>query len=245
MDAGSNGMAEMEQAQEHAQQPQAEEQYVPQSKVNELMSGAKRKAEERSKAELEQLRQEHERLKQAYEQAQQQAGSMGGMQQQPDIEQIRKQVYDDVLSDFEKQQREYQEQQTQEQAQKIAQTFHTRMARGKDKYDDFDSVMQKFNPAAFPNLVSLATQVDNTEDVLYEAVKNPTKWATLSTLATHDPQAGLHALQEMSDSIQRNEQAQANYQPVQEPLNRIQSSPKASDTGSPNSVADFKKLFRG
>jgi len=236
----SNGQAE----QANQEQQQADQQ-LPQSKVDELVAGAKQKGKQQAQEELEQLRKEKEQLQKTYEEAKQQAGTMGGMQQQPDMEKIRNQVYQDIWQDFEKQQSEYQQEQQQEEAKRIAAEYDKRMKQGPEQFEDFEDVVKGFDPQSFPNIVMLATQMDNTPGIIYELAKNPNKLATMSHLAERSPQVAQNAMQKLNESIQANTQAQQQAQQVSEPLSRLQSSPKAQDTGSPNSVADFKKLFRG
>lgn len=227
-----------------------EEQYLPQSQVDKLMARAKNKGKEKGQQEmqeeLQKLQEENERLKNAQQQAGQQAGSMGGMQEPVDTEQIKKQVYNDLMNDLEQKQTEQQQEQMEQEAKRLANEYHTRMQNGNNQFSDFDDVMKDFDPGAFPNLVYLATQVDNTPGVMYELVKNPTKLASMSHLAEKSPQQAMQAMKRINDSIQANQQAQQQEQAASEPVSRLQSNPmKGQDTGSPNSVQDFKKLYRG
>ena len=218
--------------------PQAEEESLPKSRVEELVKKAKLKGRDSMQAELDALKAENETLKAS-------GGSMGGMAAPVDPDQIINAV---MAKMAEKQQADSEQRAREEmekEAQRVADTYHARMASGKETYEDFDDVMADFNPAAFPNLVYLASQVDNTPAVMYELMKNPSKWATIAVLSERDPKAAQNMLGKISASIVANEQAKANERDVAPPLSRLSSSPTGQDSGKPSSVRDFKRMFRG
>ncbi len=215
-----------------------QEKTLPISRVEELVKKAKLKGRDSMQAELDALKAENTNLKTS-------AGSMGGMPAPVDKEALKQ----EILTEFRQQAQQANEQRAQEEmdreAKKIAETYHARMSSGKDSFEDFDDVMADFNPAAFPNLVYLASQVDNTPAVMYELMKNPTKWATVAVLSERDPTAAQNMISKISGSIKANEQAKADDKTVAPPLSRMSSSPTGQDAGKPNSVRDFKAKFRG
>ena len=214
-----------------------QEKMIPVSRVEELVKKAKLKGRDAMQEELEQIRAENEQLKQS-------GGSMGGMAAPIDVDALRAQILGDLKAQFQQEDEDRAKADLQREAERLANEYHSRMTQGKESFEDFDEVMADFNPAAFPNLVYLATQVDNTPAVMYELMKNPNKWATAAVLADRDPQAAQNMINRISTSIKANEQAKAQERQVNEPLSRMQSSPTGQDTGA-LSIKDFKRMFRG
>lgn len=215
------------------------EKMLPVSRVNELVKKAKLKGRDSMQQQLEQLQRENETLKS-------QQPPMGGAPG-VDVDGIRKQVYDDLVAQLQNQQEAQAQEQLQKEAEKLAQDYHGKMSSGKEQFEDFEEIMGEFNPAAFPQLVYLANNTDNTPAVMYELAKNPQKLATLSVLSERDPRAAQSMINKLSQSIKVNEQAKAQEKSVNEPLGRMQSSPAGQDTGSMASlsVKDMRKMFRG
>lgn len=216
---------------------ESQEKMLPASRVEELVKKAKLKGRDQMQAEMDALKAENAQLKNN--------GSMGGMAVPAvDTESIKKQIMDDLRQQMQEANEQRAQDDLNKEAQKIADTYKARMTSGKDAYEDFDSVMSDFNPAAFPNLVYLASQVDNTPHVMYELMKNPSKWATLAVLSERDPSAAQNMINKMSQSIKANEQAKTEEQNVPSPLNRLSSSVTGQDNGK-KTVRDFKAMFRG
>lgn len=213
------------------------EKMLPVSRVEELVKKAKLKGRDSMQAEMDALRAENEKLKSN-------SGSMGGMAAPVDPEAIKQ----SVLNDLRQQMADANEQRAQEELKKeadgIVNSYKSKMATGKDSYEDFDDVMADFNPQAFPNLVYLVSTMDNTPQVMYELMKNPSKWATVAVLSERDPAAAKKQLERIGMSIKANEQAKAEEQNVPSPLNRLSSSTTGQDNGE-RSIRDLKKMFRG
>lgn len=213
-----------------------QEKLIPASRVEELIKKAKLKGRDAMQNELEALRGENEELRSS--------GSMGGMATPVDAEQMRKQIYDQIMGDFQSQDEERVQGELKKEAERLASDYRARMDGGKEIHEDFDEIMADFNPAAFPQLVYLATQTDNTSAVMYELMKNPNKLATITVLSERDPNAASNMINKISASIKANEQAKAAEKEVQSPLSRMQSSPAGRDNGD-TSIADYKRMFRG
>lgn len=214
-----------------------QEKMLPVSRVEELVKKAKLKGRDSMQQELDALKAENEKLKSG--------GSMGGMSM-PEIDSnaITQQIMANIKQQMQAESEERAKQELEEEATRIVQSYRSKMASGKEAYPDFDDVMADFNPKAFPNLVLLASQVDNTHDVMYELMKNPAKFGTIAVLSERDPQAAQRMLGRVSQSIQANNQAKAEQKDVPEPLSRLSSSKTGQDDGN-LSVRDYKKMFRG
>lgn len=222
-----------------ASAPVEAEKMLPISRVNDLVRGAKLDGARKMQEELEALKRENEQLRQSQ--------SLGGMNRAEPIDPaaIQQQVYDRLVQNMTAQQEAAQQERLQQQAEQMAREYHGKLAAGKQLYDDFDTVMSDFSPEAFPQLVFMANQADNTASIMYELAKNPQKLATLSVLAERDPKAAQAMIGKLSSSIKANEQAKAQEQTANEPLSRLQSSPVGQDTGAASSFADFKRMFKG
>ncbi len=214
------------------------EKTLPISRVEELVKKAKLKGRDSMQAELDALKAENADLKTN-------SGSMGGMAIPVDKEALKQEVLNDLKLQFQQEREKSAQDQMDKEARKIADTYHARMNNAKADFEDLDEVMADFNPAAFPNLVYLATQVENTPAVMYELMKNPSKWATLAVLSERDPQAAQNMIGKISASIKANQQAKVEEKQVPPPLGRMSSSPTGQDNGKPSSVRDFKAMFRG
>lgn len=213
-----------------------QEKMLPVSRVEELVKKAKLKGRDSMQAELDALKAENDQLKNG--------GSMGGMAMPVDPNAITQQVMASIKQQMQAESEERAKQELEAEASRIAQSYRSKMSSGKDAYEDFDDVMADFNPQAFPNLVLLASQMDNTPDVMYELMNNPAKFGTIAVLSERDPQAAQRMLSRISQSIQANKQAKAEQKQVPEPISRLSSSKTGQDDGS-LSVRDFKKMFRG
>lgn len=222
--------------------PEVAEERVPEkmisaSRVEELIKKAKLKGRDAMQDELEALRAENNQLKSG-------AGTMGGMASPIDPEAMRKQILEDLQGQFQQENEARAQKEMEDEARRLAEEYNGKMKTGASQYEDFSDVTADFNPAAFPNLVYLANQAENTPAVIYELMKNPTKLATVSVLSERDPQSAANMINRISESIKANEQAKAQEQDSPAPLGRMQSSPLGRDTGQPG-LADFKRMFRG
>ena len=213
------------------------EKTLPVSRVNELVKKAKHKGERKMQDKLDALTQEIQQLK-ASQGQEQSPGGIGGISQvNPD--QIRQQILDQVKQDIMSQQEEQQRKLIEDQARQVADQYHAKMGQGKDKYDDWDSVISDFEPEAFPELVYLANQTDNTADIIYELRKNPTKLVTLNNLVKASPRLAQAELAKLADSIKANQNAKLAENQVEEPLDRMKPSTVGVDNGS-RSIRDLR-----
>lgn len=126
---------------------------------------------------------------------------------------------------------------------RVANEFLSKVATGKDKYQDFDEVAN-VDFGRFPYSVHLANSVDNTADVVYELGKDRTKLAQLENLAERSPQDAMMQIKRMSQSLKDNEAA-AKIRTPNAPLDRLRPSNAGTETG-PRSVKDMRRnpMFR-
>lgn len=212
---------------------------IPRSRAEQLIKKAKLKGRDQMQAELDAIRAENEQLKQN-------AGSMGGMAAPVSAEDIEQKVLASLKRQFQDNAEAQAREQLQKEAEGIANAYRAKMEAGKSAYPDFENVMADFNPAAFPNLVYLANQMDNTHDVMYELMNNPNKLATVVVMSERDPQAAQNMLGRISASIKANQAAKASEKEVQPPLGRMSSSTQSAGTDSGElSMRDLKRMFRG
>ena len=207
--------------------------------VNKIAGRARQEAADRTRKQLEQEYAKREAERQANAIGNQ-SESMGGMSTGVDTEQIKRQVYEQIMAEA----RGAQEQQAQEQhkaaMEKVAATYHQKMAQGKDLHADFDEAMADFDVSAFPKLAFLVSDLDNAASVMYELSKNPMKLGSINNLVENSPPQALKALKSLSASIQQNQQGMSQASPSA-PLSRMKSSVTAGADSGEMSVASFKK----
>ena len=124
-------------------------------------------------------------------------------------------------------------------AQKIISDFQRKMEQGKAKYEDFDDVVGKSRLITNAKIVQLATQVDNTDDVMYELARKKGKVGSILALYNDDPSMAMEAMVELSESIKHNHKSVKSGK-TSEPLSQIKSSSTSSDDGTP-SIRDYMK----
>lgn len=219
-----------------------EEKMLPQSQVNDIVKREKAQVAERVRREME------------AEMAQKmQPQQMGGMSQGPDMDAIKQEVLNHIMqkaqemdAQEEKKAQEAHAAKEREDLQRAADDFYLKMGAGKDKYSDFEEVMQDFEPHAFPRVAFLAAengsdgQPLDTAGIMYELARNPTKLTHLNDLAMHSPKMAKKEMEKLSQSIVKNQQAvQGNVSP-REPLPRLKSSSSVgADTGE-MTLRDYK-----
>lgn len=217
------------------------EKMLPVSRVNELVKKAKWDGERKMQEQLEQAKQQIEQLQ--GQQAQQPVPQQGAQQGQQQGQQMSPEQLQQIMQMMQQKQQEEEAARHQEQLQKevdqVAQQYYGKMAQGKDLYEDFEAIAGGFEPAAFPQLVFLANQSDNTAAIIYELQKNPSKLASLQVLVEKSPSMARNEIAKLSQSIKANLDAKANLQEAKEPLDRMKPSPTGTDNGA-KTVRDYK-----
>lgn len=217
-----------------------EEKTLPLHRVNEIVRREKAQAAEQARRELEAEYQQ--KMQQAAPQAAQ-AQSFGGVDQ-ISAAQIEKSIVDKLMAEADRREKEYHLQAEQQRMEDLATKYFSKMQSGNDTIPEFKDVMANFNPSAFPQIVFLAADLDNTPQVMYELAKNPQKLAAIDYLAQRDPNAARNALSDMARSISSNDEAKANHVSAKPPLTELKASAKGGvDTGK-LTLADYKKMYR-
>jgi hypothetical protein len=195
-----------------------EEKVLKQSEVNELIGRIKHEAYTKGLAAAQQAAQ-----------AQPQGGGMGGMPQVTE-DQVRQMIADEA-----------QKQNQVAAAHKTLTNFADQMSTGKGKYSDFDETVANLGDMKnLLHVVELATETGIAGDVMFELGKNPSKVASLTTLAYINPQLAKIEMKRLADSIKANEQASQTPNAA-EPLSQIKhSSTVGKDNGS-NTVRDLRR----
>ncbi len=147
---------------------------------------------------------------------------------------IQKQVQDQLLA--------LQQQQhhaaTQQYAQQVISEFNRKMSMNSDKYPDLQQRVANLDLAKMPEIVELATKVDNTADVMHDLATNPMKIGNLLSVWQRNPKLAEEEIQRLSGSIKQNQDAQ-NTKSAPEPLDQIRTSPTSSDSGKMG-ISDFQ-----
>lgn len=124
-------------------------------------------------------------------------------------------------------------------------TFAQKMQAAKDSHPDFEELVQKLNLPTIPEVALLATQMENTSDIMYDLAKNPYKISAILNFARdprtmHLAQAEMHRL---SNSIKANKEA-INTPTTNDPLSQIKPSPSPTDNGQ-MTTRDWREKYKG
>jgi hypothetical protein len=230
---GSDGAVEPE------SDTKPEEKMLPVSRVNELIKKAKHAGERKMQEQLDQAQQQIQQL-QAGQQAPQAQAPQPPQQQGMTQEQIQAHVMQAIQAKMAEEKQRQEQEALEKEVNEVAKSYFGKIAQGKEAFEDFDAVTASFDPAAFPQLVYLATQTDNTAAIIYELQKNPAKLAQLSVLVDKSPQMARTEIAKLSQSIKTNEDAKKNLKEAQDPLNRLKPSVAGTDNGKMN-LRDLKK----
>lgn len=234
--SSSSGAAPSQAAVAPSQAPQttSEEKVFRQSEVNNLVGREKARAVE-----------EYKRLQTEQPQyAQQKYGDAGQQPASPHVQaapqnseaEMRRLAAEEAQKHFDRVNQDARTRYETEQAQKTVQNFWSKIAPGKEKYQDFDAVTGDIEYTRFPNVVQLlAEHVDNADDMLYEMGKDRIKMSQLEQLAHMSPKDAVRQAQRMSQSLKDNEAARKAKTP-NEPLHQM----RPSNTGTDNGVMGVK-----
>lgn len=127
-----------------------------------------------------------------------------------------------------------------EEATKIVSKYSSKMAQGKELFNDFEEVMTDFSPQAFPQLVYMAANEENAPAIMYELAKNPLKLASLQQLAQTHPVLAEKEFKKLAQSVSANQQAKQDNVSAPQPLSRLKSSQSTGVDSGKMSIADFK-----
>jgi exonuclease VII large subunit len=205
---------------------------LSQEQVNAIVGREKAAAEAKAAARTrQQVEQEYQQKIAQMSQAQEQQNTAVPREVNADA------VYQEVMERFNQ---EMQKQQLENQMTTVANNYQAKMQDAANRYEDFSSVTQHLDPTKFPQIVYLVSGMQNGGDVMYDLAKNPSKLATIHTLAQTDPELARAELLKLGASIATNQQAQAAEQPVSAPLDTIQPSNLSGSNGK-LSIRDLRK----
>ncbi len=207
---------------------QSTEKMLTQEQVNALVGREKAAAADKARREVEAQYQAQLQQQNNQQQAPQQ---MGGMSQ-PSM--------DDMYQQFQARlQEEASQKAYQDQIKRVADTYINKMATGAELFEDFNDVMDDFDPARFPSVVYLVSEMENVPQIMYELANNPMKLASINSLAQTDERQAKKALQKLSQSISQNENAKEGYVSTNAPLSKLKASNVGVDKGM-STLEDFK-----
>jgi hypothetical protein len=201
-----------------------EEKLIPQSHVDKIVHRTKAEVAERMTREFDQRMQ------------QQQAPQAAASQANP--EEIESRIMQKLQEKQQQEQNDLIQKQRQQAAETVALQYFDKMHKGKEAFPDLDEIMGDFEPQAFPEVVFLAAETENTPAVMRELVQNPAKLTAIHAAAKVSEKMARKMMKDLSDSIAKNEKAQAENVTAQPPLSRQKPSPGAG-------VAAGKQSFKG
>lgn len=201
------------------------EKLLTQEQVNALVGREKAAAADKARREV-------QAQYQAQMQQAQQAQNMGGMAG-TNMDEIYQQVESRLRENAQKQAYE-------DQIKRVADNYLDKMATGPEMFEDFNNVMQDFDPSRFPSVIYLVSEMDNVPQIMYELANNPMKLASIHSLAQTDEKQAKRALQKLSQSISQNEAAKEEYVSTNAPLSKLKPSSVGADKQM-STLQDFKK----
>lgn len=171
-----------------------------------------------------------------------QTQNLGSMQTSEPLN--KDELFKEFRSQLEKEFEASQEQLKQQEYEKFvgdqARTYLDKMAKSAEIADDFKEMTARFKPEAFQEVFYLANSFENTPQIVYDLMKNPTKLTHIDYLAKRDPDLARSELEALSKSIQFNEAALKNNVATEPPLSRIQPSISAGKDAGEMGLQDLK-----
>jgi hypothetical protein len=219
---------------------QPAEKLLPQTEVNSLVGAAKQKGHERG----------YQQAMQEFQQQQQNAGmnQQAAQAQQTAIpNQPMAANPDDVrriaAEEFARQQQAFQQAQEAHQqtmrGQQIFNDLQSKFAAAKATNPDidFNATMNEFQNA--PDILALASTVDNSPDVIQHIRENPSKMAQIRMMPENFAKT---EMKKISDSIKQNQQALASPK-IPEPLSQIR--PSSVGVGNSEGSGSYHAQYKG
>lgn len=205
----------------------AGEKLVPQSQVANALRHERERAYEKGKREA------LDSMNDAKNQAQHTYAGQGFS-----AEDIRKVAAEEAI-------RHMKEQQQQAQMQQMVGSFVNKIDAASSKHPELKQKLASINFDSFAPIAALATDLDNTADVIAHIVSSGKNMADMLTLVREQPQMASQALYEISNSLKQNEQAQNLNTQAEEPFGLIQRSGQSGMGDETTlSTTDFRKMFR-
>lgn len=227
----------------------ASERVFKQSEVSAMIGRAKQEAVERERRRT--LPQDYSQPRQAdsFNEASQPQMNQNAYQANntSNEERIRQIVAEETRRQQESYNADMQKRQQEDAVKRIVGSYQTKIAAGKTKYQDFDTVTGDMEIGSYPYMVeTLADYVDNAADVLYEFGKDRMKLFQLEQMLQNPNtrQEGMRQTQRFAQSIKDRSVASKIRMP-NEPLSQLQSSSYGiGNDGDMPSVKDLRAIFR-
>lgn len=214
--------------------PQSNERSFKQSELNEIVGRAKHDAVESFKRQQTQQQpaQQHAATEPTYSQR---------LLSEDDVKRLTGEELNRQREDWERQNLERQQADA---AKRIVGSYQEKIAAGKDKYEDFETVTNNVDMRYYPNVVQLlAEHVDNAADVFYDLARNRTKLHQIESVCQHNPQDAIYEIQRLSTSIKANSDT-SRVKSSNSPLSQQRPSSTGTDSGGALSMKDLKNKYR-
>jgi hypothetical protein len=133
-----------------------------------------------------------------------------------------------------------------DQANRIVADLTSKMEAAKQNIPDYEEAMSSVNNFNdVPAILASVHTLDNAGEVLHHLAKNPKDIPVLDALARGIPGAATAELKKISDRLKQNENGKKSaYAP--EPISQIETNIRDGiGSGTPQSIADFKNIYRG
>lgn len=212
-----------------------QENMLPQSQVNKIVMRESEKAALKARREVEEQYQQKLEAMNTQRQIQQNDNLANTGTRDIDVNALYQQFQERLNADMARQQNEAH-------INEVARNYLQKMEQGRQSYgSEFDSAMQTFDPAAFPQLIYLVSGMDGAADIMFDLAKNPMKLAAIDRLAEKNPRAAQAELAKLAGSIASNREAQqeASTQGTAQPLDHLTPTRNAGSNGKP-SISDLR-----
>ncbi len=215
-----------------AEQEQKAERQFSSSEVTKIVERERKKAYEKAQRELKMTEQEPN----VVPQSQISAGGMNTLTPD-DLRKMLREELPNHLQDTLMQQRH----------QQTVNNFVEKMQVAEQKYPGLEAELNQlnFSDPATSALVVMATNLDNTGDVIKDLIDNPEKFSSLLSMIDRQPHLAAKRLYDLSSSIKKNQQALEEKQMSQEPLSKLKPSSLSNQTNDKQAtVTDFRKMLK-
>lgn len=208
-------------------QPQQQEKLFNQQQVSDVVRRERERAYEKAKRE-------------AMDEARQ-AGVSSGLTP----EQIRQMAIEAASGAIREQKQKQAEADQLQQMNQVVGSFVNKIEASSERYPNLKEKLRELDFESFAPIVALATDLENTADIINHLVDDPMKMSSLLTLLDRQPQMAAKAVYELSNSLKNNEAALAkNLEKANAPFDTINRSGNTLQSEENMSVSDFRKLFR-
>lgn len=171
-----------------------------------------------------------------------QAQQMGSMQAPDDlVNQAVEKKFEALRAQYEEANNEQRKAEYEAYVNEQAKTYLEKMDKSGSLADDFKEMTARFKPDRFKDIFFMANSYENTPAIIYELGKNPEKLAQIKMMMESDPDMAKVMMDNLSKSIQLNEDALNNNKSADSPLGRPRPSLAAGADSGQMSLADLKK----